>query len=125
MDANTFKFKVVKHGPIRECRVYGPVDSLTCNDFQRAMDKLGHHHGERILLDGQGLDYINSKGIGCVAALHKRTLLNNGHLALCGISDRILKTLELLGLQDRLHIFHNPEEARAYLKQDTTPRPGE
>lgn len=125
MDANTFKITVTRNGPIRECRVNGPVDSLTCADFQRAVDKLGHHRGERILFDGQGLDYINSKGIGCLAGLHKRTMLNNGQLALCDLSTRIIKTLDLLGLQDRLHIFHDLTAARAYLKQDTPPSPEE
>lgn len=91
----------------------GPIDSATFDEFKAAMHPLTRGEIPLVVLDCSQLSYINSKGIGLFASFHRQTMLQLGYAAFCGLSSRIRKTMELLGLGKRLHVFETREEAIA------------
>ncbi len=103
-----------KVGDITFVKLAGPVDSATFDTYKEALDQLCRAESSpRLVIDCRDLSYINSKGIGLLASLHRMVMIQMGNIALFGVSPRILKTLELLGLGKRLRIFKTREEAIA------------
>ena len=92
----------------------GPVDSATFDQYKSELDRLCRTEtAPRLAIDCRQLSYINSKGIGLLASLHRQVMIQMGNIALFGLSSRIMKTLELLGLGKRLRIYDSREEALA------------
>lgn len=95
-------------------KLAGPVDSATFDTYKEALDPLCRAEpSPQLVIDCRELSYINSKGIGLLASLHRMVMIQMGSIALFGLSSRILKTLELLGLGKRLRIYKTQEEAMA------------
>ncbi len=107
---------VEERGDVTVVTVSGPVDSATFDQFREKIDPLGHAPGAKLVINASGMTYINSKGIGLLASLHRALLVSMGNMVLCGLSKRIMKTLELLGLANRLHVFATVDEALAFFK---------
>jgi len=100
-------------------KLVGPVDSATFDKYKQELDRLCHVAPcPRIAIDCSELTYINSKGIGLLASLHRQVMIQMGNIALFGLSSRILKTLELLGLGKRLRLFDVREEALASFRPE-------
>lgn len=91
----------------------GPVDSATFDDFKAALEPLLRKSGSRLVVDCSSLSYVNSKGIGFLATMHRKALVDNGKVVFFGLSPRIAKTLDLLGLSKRL--FVETDEAAAWV----------
>ncbi len=103
-----------KVGDITLVKLAGPVDSATFDTYKEALDQLCRAEtSPRLVIDCRDLSYINSKGIGLLASLHRMVMIQMGKIALFGLSSRIRKTLELLGLGKRLRIYETQEEAVA------------
>lgn len=103
-----------KVGDVTVVKLAGPVDSATFDTYKEAMDQFCRaEKAPRLVIDCCELSYINSKGIGLLASLHRMVMIQMGNIALFGLSSRILKTLELLGLGKRLRIYETQEEALA------------
>lgn len=94
----------------------GPVDSATFDDFKTGMQPLLREPKPHVVVDCSRLTYINSKGIGLLANLHRQSLISLGYAAFYGIAPRIRKTFDLLGLGKRLRMFDTAEEAVAACK---------
>lgn len=89
----------------------GPVDSATYEEFKNALTPLCRGNAPQLAIDCRHLTYINSKGIGILANLHRQAMIQMGNVALFSVSRRIQKTLDLLGLGKRLRLFDTREEA--------------
>jgi len=113
MSESELEIKKEKEGDITVLTLSGPVDSASFNTFKRALDPLCREDDTRLIIDCTELSYINSKGIGLIASHHRSIMIRAGRIALFGLSTRILKTLDLLGLGNRLHIYPSREEALA------------
>lgn len=92
----------------------GPVDSATFDKYKEELDRLCRTEtAPHLAIDCSQLSYINSKGIGLLASMHRQVMIQMGNIALFDLSPRILKTLELLGLGKRLRLYDTREEALA------------
>ncbi len=116
-----------EQGSVIVVTLAGPVDSATFEKFKGELTRLSvGQPAPNLAIDCKQLSYINSKGIGLLASLHRQMMIQMGNIALFGVSARILKTLELLGLGKRLRIFDTREEAIASFEQHgETPADGE
>lgn len=65
----------------------------------------------KIILDLLRVKYIDSIGIGQIAAGANKIKTLNGKLALIGVNQRISSLLEMTGLKDIIPIFDSEEEA--------------
>jgi anti-anti-sigma factor len=65
----------------------------------------------RVVLDASRLTHIFSHQVGSILAAHKRLEEAGGHLAVCGPTPLVRRVLELLQLQEILHIYESAEVA--------------
>lgn len=114
-----FNTTVEQREDVAVVSVTGPIDAATFDQFRQKVGPFRHKPGAKVIIDGTYMTYINSKGIGLLAALHRALLVSMGNMAICGLSKRIVKTLELLGLANRLRLFATVDEALAYFKTQT------
>ena len=76
--------------------------------YERAAD------GARtIILAFDGLDYMNSSGIGLLVTLLVRAKRNRQRMLACGLSDHYRQIFELTRLDDAITIHDNEESALA------------
>ncbi len=93
--------------------IKGPVDSATLNDFKSALDPVFRKSNARVVLDCSDLTYINSRAIGMLTKYRRRVYAHGGRLALCGLDRKIVRTLDLLGLDKVLRRYDSREDAIA------------
>jgi len=65
----------------------------------------------KIIIDLLKVKYIDSMGVGQIAAGMKRVRDAGGELVLVRVNDRIISLLEMTGLKSILPIFNSVEEA--------------
>ncbi len=102
---------IEKQGDTSIVTLDGPVDSATFDQYKQTLDPICKAPGAKVVLDCRKLTYINSKGIGLLASYHRNSLIHFGCIHLCGLNNKIVKTMDLLGLGKRLKMFETREEA--------------
>ena len=107
--------KIEERGDVTVITLVGPIDSATFDHFKAMVSSYTRAAPARVLIDCRQLTYINSKGIGLLANWHRKAMIKMGGIVLVGLSPRITKTLELLGLGKRLRICEDEAEALAML----------
>lgn len=70
----------------------------------------GHH---RVLVDLEGVDFMDSTGLSVLVGVLKRIKEHDGTLALCCTRDPILKIFSLTGLNQVFPIHSTVEDALA------------
>lgn len=92
-----FKFSWDK-GWLR-ARVRGELDVASAPLFRERVEQaLDAHRTCRLILDLEGLTFIDSSGIGAILGRYRQLSSQRGELQLVGISDRIRPVLEMSGL---------------------------
>ena len=67
----------------------------------------------KIVLDLQGVDYIDSSGLAEVVRAMKRAREAGGDLRLCGLRENVLKIIEMTGFNKAISVYPTLEEALA------------
>lgn len=85
-------------------RVHGEIDMSTCpllrQEIVRQIES-GHHH---LVIDLEGVDFIDSTGLGVLIGGLKRTRSRDGDLRVSGVDERLGKVFDLTGLRDVLAV---------------------
>ncbi len=68
---------------------------------------------EAILLDFEGVDYINSTGIALIVGLLARARASKRRLLACGLSEHYAEIFEITRLSDFVGVFPDEESALA------------
>ena len=105
-----------QEGEITIVSISGPIDSVTFDEFKEAIHRYCNSPGARVLLDCEHLSYMNSKSLGVLAQYHRKTMSTMGFLGLCNLSNKITKTMDLLGLGRALKIFETRDEALSVIQ---------
>ena len=91
--------------------VTGEVDVYTAPKFRERLIELvgqGKHH---IVVDLEGVDFLDSTGLGVLVGGLKRLRSHNGDLVLVCTQSRILKVFEITGLTKVFSIYESVEAA--------------
>ncbi len=67
----------------------------------------------KIVLDLQGVDYIDSAGLAEVVRTMKRAREVGGDLRLCGLRENVLRIIEMTGLNKAIAVYPTRDEALA------------
>ncbi len=102
--------------PVVTVRLIGPVDSATIELFKEKLDPVCLRQGARVRMDCRALSYLNSRAIGLLVKYQRSLMLNRGRLALFGVNEKLVRTLDLLQLGKTLALFKTGEEALAALQ---------
>lgn len=92
--------------------VNGEVDVQTAPRFREQLLELVDRGHRRIVVDLDGVQFLDSTGLSALVGALKRLRRQNGHLGLVCNQPRILRTLEITGL-DKVFTIHRSVRAAA------------
>jgi anti-anti-sigma factor len=96
----------------------GSVDAHTFGSFEEQISALLSQGAHHLLLDFQGLDYINSTGLGFLLGLSRQMDEQNGKLVIANMTDKIHNIFDLLGISRLMGTFAEEQQALAALLAD-------
>ena len=98
---------------VAELVVRGDLDLDTGPGLRQALaDAIRENQGRRIVVDLEGVDFIDSAGLGVLVAGRERARGEDGDLVLVATGRSVLKVLELTGLNRVFEIHASRTAAR-------------
>jgi anti-sigma B factor antagonist len=92
--------------------VHGELDIENAAALKQALvEAIGEHRGRRIVVDLEGLEFIDSVGLGILIGGLKRARSSDGDLVLVATGRNVLRVLELTGLVRVFEIHPGRREA--------------
>ena len=73
--------------------------------------EVGDRWTEPVLLDCSGMTYINSAGLREILIFARRSAAHGGRFAVCGLSEPVRRTFEVVGFDQMLDIHESADEA--------------
>ena len=111
MSQANLDFEIEDRDGIRLIHVSGPLDSVTHDQFKQFMDAQLRQARIRIVLDCQNLTYVNSRGVTLLMHYQRTSKLDLSFLGIAALRPRILRNIELLGLDKLVTWYPTIEQA--------------
>lgn len=83
----------------------GEIDASNSVILDQAIQELIAEGSKYILVDGQGLDYISSAGLGVFMSYLEDFQEDNVKLKICSLSIQVFEVFKILGLDQLISIF--------------------
>ncbi len=93
--------------------VRGEIDVYTAPKLREALVDLVNAGRYNLVVDVEGVDFLDSTGLGVLVGALKRVRANGGELALVCTSSRIRKVFEVTGLTKVFSLYDTVDEAVA------------
>ena len=103
--------KVGDMDEIAMIKVAGVVDSETVEAFGETVEGIFKEDCYNIILDIEGLTYINTAGLSIIADAYKRSSQNKGGLKILRAGDAIRELLDVVRFTKIIDIYEDEEEA--------------
>ncbi len=97
-------------------RVSGVVDSETVERFGETLEKVFEEGCYNIILNIDGVTYINTAGLSIIADAFKKASQNRGSLKILKAGDAIRELLDVVRFTKIIDIYEDEEEAVASFK---------
>lgn len=104
---------VSEHNGHTVLAVKGEVDVYTAPRLRERLVELVTEGKRKIVVDLEGVDFLDSTGLGVLVGGLKRLRSNDGEMALVSTQSRILKVFEITGLTKVFSIHDSVEAATA------------
>ncbi len=101
------------HAPFTVLAVKGEVDVYTAPRLREKLVELVSHGKLQIIVDLEGVDFLDSTGLGVLVGGLKRLRSHDGDLGLVCRQPRVLKVFEITGLTKVFSIHETLEAAVA------------
>ncbi|MGH3240455.1 MAG: STAS domain-containing protein [Spirillospora sp.] len=92
------------HGGRAVVRLRGELDIATADDLRRHLNEARREHGENVVLDLSGLEFMDSGGLSVIVACYKATSAAGGGLVLAAPRPIVRRALEITGLHRRIPV---------------------
>lgn len=89
----------------------GEIGTETVNQFKDRIDQIVADGKNKLIMDFQEVNYLNSMGLGVVAATLKKVKKSKGDLKLINLSPAVQELFELTRLTKVFEIFESEETA--------------
>lgn len=110
------KLDLVQHaGSAAVLTLQGEVDVYTAPRLRESLVDLVNDGEHRIVVDLEGVDFLDSTGIGVLVGGLKRVRIHGGELALVCTQQRILKVFEITGLTTIFAVYDSVDAAMSAL----------
>jgi len=93
--------------------VYGEVDVATSPDLRERLIELINEGRHRLVLDLEGVDFLDSTGLGTIIGALKRARTHGGDLRLVCTETRITRLFEITGLDKAVPLLPSLDAAVA------------
>lgn len=91
------------------------LNHVICNEFQRRIMTFLDNGMTSMLLNLGSVQFLDSCGIGTLITIRNKLLKAKGTIALCNISERVQKVLDIAALHKVFDIYETEEDALADL----------
>ncbi len=107
-------------GNVVVLHVAGEVDVFTAPQLREALVGAIEEGSRNVVVDLQGVDFLDSTGLGVLVAGLKRVRQYGGDLSLVCTREHILKILDITGLVKVLKVYDSVEAATAVEASDSS-----
>ena len=90
--------------------VRGQLDVATAPDLRQALVEAQYGRASRVILDLDGLEFLDSMGLGVIVGGLKRSRTHGGELALVCSRQRVRQLLELTRIADIVRVVPSVKE---------------
>jgi len=98
------KIDVTEAKDLTTLHLAGEIDIYTAPKLKEAMLPLMDQQNHTVEVDLEDVDYMDSTGIGTFVSALKASKLNNCHLRLINLQDRVLRLFSITGLDEIMDI---------------------
>ena len=91
----------------------GEIDASTADSVADAISGALGSGQKRVLLDFAQVTFIDSTGLGMLVGAHRAAEAASARFAVVHPTPPTLKLIRVLGLDQLLHVYDNPEQALA------------
>ena len=109
--------QVHKVDSIPVVKLSGDVDEFTCSKLREKIGTLLDEGEFRIVIGVEGVNYIDSSGLGTLVGGLRRVAEHDGGLAISGANQQIQKVLAITGLNKIFPVFDDDHAAVRSLKR--------
>lgn len=89
----------------------GQLDIATAVDLRQVLVEAQFSEDHRLLVDLDGVEFIDAMGFGILLEARKRAHTHDGRLVVRATTERIRRELRLTGLDQVLEVVEDAEEA--------------
>ena len=114
---HSFSVSFRSSGPVEILTLIGELDAHTATELDAAISRCLQNGRTRIVVDGTGLEYISSAGLGVFLGHIDEIREQGGDLIICGLRARVLDVFDLLGLPMLFRILDAEEQAIGMLAE--------
>lgn len=98
-------------------KINGDVDASSSIFLDEAIDKAVKHGHKRIIVDGQGLNYISSAGLGVFMSRIQDFETNNINMVIFGLKEKVQNVFQILGLDQLIKIVETRSQAKGFINE--------
>jgi anti-sigma B factor antagonist len=106
-----FSVQVEEKGDVAVVAVAGELDISTSPELRDRLVELGGGQATRLVIDLEGVEFLDSTGLGVLVGALKRMRSKEGELVLVCTNPRILKVFEITALTEVFTIVGSLDEA--------------
>ncbi len=93
--------------------VEGEIDAYTAPQLRERLNELLEQRRYEILVDLEGVEFMDSTGLGILVGAHKRAKEHDGTVALVSTRPALLRVFSITGLDKVFPIRDSPDGATA------------
>lgn len=116
----TFSVSFSTLGAARVLAPAGELDAHTAPEFEAALQRCLDEGTPRIIVDGSGLSYVSSAGLGVFMAVLDDARAADGDIVVAALPADVFETFELLGFPEVLAFEPTLEAAAARFEPEAS-----
>lgn len=93
--------------------IHGNITGLSEAELTQAYREVLDGGADKLILDLEGVDYINSAGIAVLIELFLKSQKGNQRIVIAGLKDYFRKIFRMVGLTKFTTLYDSVEDARA------------
>ena len=104
---------LTERGAVEIMAVTGAIHAEDNDSFAEALDGLRERARFRVVLDGRGLEYLNSRAVGTLVAFSRDARICGGRVVIVSPNPTVSKILKAVGLLSLVPSYDTLKEAIA------------
>jgi anti-sigma B factor antagonist len=104
-------------GPVQILTLQGELDAHTASELEAAIQKCKTDRNYQIVINGEGLQYISSAGLGVFMAYIEEVREGGGDIKIAALQPKVYNVFDLLGFPMLFDIVGTEAEAVAKFNQ--------